>query len=108
MFQDSQVKIHVFRSARELGQAAAAIAAGLIRTAITDRGHASLVVATGKSQEDFLAALADRSDIDWAKILLFQLDEYVGLPSRHPASLAEFIRKNLLDRVQPGEAHLIE
>jgi glucosamine-6-phosphate deaminase len=108
MFQDSHVKIHVFRSARELGQAAAAITARLIRTAIKDRGRAFLVIATGKSQEDFLAALGERGDIDWAKTVLFQLDEYVGLPSRHPATLGEFIRQNLIDRVHPGEAHLIE
>src|SRR5262249_38655822 len=63
MFQDSLVKIHLFRSERELGQAAAAMAAGLIRTAIKDRGRAFLVIATGKSQEKVLAALVQIRDI---------------------------------------------
>src|SRR5262249_48697185 len=63
MFQDSLVKIHVFRSERRLGQAAAAMAAELIRTAIKDRGRTFLVIATGKSQENFLAALVQIRDI---------------------------------------------
>jgi len=88
-----------------IAEAAAESAARLIATAINDGGRAVPVVATGRSQLDFPDALVQRHGIDWARTVLFQLDEYVGLPPRHPGSLAENIRRNLIDRVHPGEVY---
>lgn len=99
--------IQICDSAKELGDAAATAAAEILHRAIADRGLASIVVATGKSQVEFLDALV-RKPIDWSKIAIYQLDEYIGLPPRHPASLGEFIRIHLLNKVSPGEVHLLE
>lgn len=101
------MKIRIFDSPRELGEAAAADAGEILGRAIEECGRASLVVATGQSQVEFLNALV-RQSIDWSRVAVYQLDEYLGLPARHPASLAEFIRVHLLSRVQPGEVHLLE
>jgi glucosamine-6-phosphate deaminase len=101
------LKIRIFDSPRELGEAAAADAGEILGRAIEECGRASLVVATGQSQVEFLNALV-RQSIDWSRVAVYQLDEYLGLPARHPASLAEFIRVHLLSRVQPGEVHLLE
>ena len=101
------MKIEIFDSARDLAEAAADAAAEILNRAIADSGQASLVVATGKSQIEFLDALVLKL-IDWPKIAVYQLDEYIGLPAHHPASLGEFIRVHLLSRVQPGEVHLLD
>jgi glucosamine-6-phosphate deaminase len=102
------MKVRVFQSRQELAKAAADRAAEVIRGAVGERGRAFVIVATGNSQLDFLAALVSDGSVDWSKVVLFQLDEYIGLPKGHPASFAEFVRKNVLAHVRPEKAYLIE
>jgi glucosamine-6-phosphate deaminase len=78
-----------------MAQAASAHAGAAIRRAIGSRGRARIVVATGASQFEFLDDLTANQAVDWSRVTLFHLDEYVGLPIDHPASF----RKYLLDRV---------
>ena len=74
---------------------AAAHAAAAIRRAIVSRGRARIIVATGASQLEFLEDLTATQKVDWPRVTLFHLDEYVGLSIEHPASF----RKYILDRV---------
>jgi len=78
-----------------MAQAASAHAAASIGRAIVSRGRARIVVATGASQLEFLEDLTANQAVDWLRVTLFHLDEYVGLPIEHPASF----RKYILDRV---------
>jgi len=102
------MNIQIFRSKQELGQAAAADAARIIRQAITERGRAYLIAATGASQFEFLDALAREPDIDWAKTTFFHLDEYVGLPESHPASFRKYLKERIVDRVHPGVFNFVD
>lgn len=88
--------VRVFKDKSELSSAAASQAAAAIRCAIRKRGGACIVAATGTSQIEFLAALTSSLDIEWSKIELFQLDEYVGLPSTHPASFTRYLQDRLV------------
>jgi len=89
------VRIRTYADGAALSRAAAADAARAIRIAIGERGSARIVAATGASQIEFLRALTAEADIDWPRVELFHLDEYVGLPLSHPASF----RRYLLDRL---------
>ena len=73
-----QIKTYVDRSTLSL--AAARHAAQALRAAIDARKEARIVAATGASQFDFLDALTAAPDIDWSRVEMFHLDEYVGLP----------------------------
>jgi glucosamine-6-phosphate deaminase len=84
-----------FATRQALAQAASAHAADAIRRAIDSRGRARIIVATGASQFEFLEDLTSNQAVDWPRVTLFHLDEYVGLPIEHPASF----RKYILDRV---------
>jgi glucosamine-6-phosphate deaminase len=87
--------LKVFNNKSSLGKAAAEKAAIAIRSAIRDRRRARVIAATGTSQFEFLAALTESRDIDWGRVEVFHLDEYIGLPATHSASF----RKILLDRL---------
>lgn len=91
-----------------MASAAADLAAEHLRQAIADRGSATCIAATGASQIEFLNQLATRPGIDWSRITMFHLDEYLGLPSDHPASFVRYLRERLIDRVHPGTVHLID
>jgi len=64
-----------------LGKAAAGQAATAIRRVVQDLGRARIIAATGASQFEFLDALTREPEIDWQRVEVFHLDEYIGLPS---------------------------
>jgi glucosamine-6-phosphate deaminase len=90
-----------------MSRAAAAKAAGFLREAISRQGQAAFIVATGASQFGFLEALCGEAGIDWARTTMFHLDEYAGLPETHPASFRRYLKERLIERVHPGQVHLI-
>ena len=87
--------LRIFNDKHALGRAAAEQAATAIHKAITEHNRARIIAATGASQFEFLDTLTKRPDIDWPKVEIFHLDEYIGLPMTHPASF----RKILLERL---------
>ena len=70
------IKTYVDRDT--MSRAAARHAAQALRHAIDSRGGVRIIVATGASQLGFLDALTRASGIDWARVELFHLDEYIG------------------------------
>ena len=90
-----------------MGEAAATEAARLIQQAISERGKARILVATGNSQIEFIEALTARTDVNWKNVEVFHLDEYVNLPSTHPSSFRHWIQTRLVDKVHPGRVEFI-
>src|SRR6266567_1577064 len=102
------MNVEIFDSRLRLAETAADDAANIIRQAITERGQAYLIAATGASQFQFLDALVRRPDIDWAQTTFFHLDEYVGLPAAHRASFRRYLQERIVDRVRPGAFHFVK
>ncbi|MGX5817685.1 glucosamine-6-phosphate deaminase [Chitinophaga lutea] len=82
-----------------LGKAAGKDAADLIRRAISEKGQANIILATGTSQFQTLEQLIAEKDIDWSKVVMFHLDEYIGLPLSHPASFRKYLQERFLAKV---------
>jgi len=93
------MKINVSQTPFELGKAAGAAAAQIIREAIAINGGASLILATGTSQFETLKQLISEKNIDWSKVVMFHLDEYIGLPITHPASFRKYLQERFLLQV---------
>jgi glucosamine-6-phosphate deaminase len=93
--------VAVYESNDEMGMAAALDAREVINEAVADRGEANIILATGNSQLSFLHVLRDLEGIDWSKIEVFHMDEYVGIDPNHRASFPLFLRKHILDAVSP-------
>ena len=91
-----------------MSQAAAAHAADSLRTCIRENIDARIIVATGASQIDFLDALTSTPDIEWSRVEMFHLDEYVGLSINHPASFRRYLLDRLINKVGIGRYHLLE
>jgi glucosamine-6-phosphate deaminase len=91
----------------ELGRAAAAQASATIGAAIAARGMARIIAATGASQFEFLQALREL-DVDWSKIEMFHLDEYIGLPITHPASFRKYLLERLIEPTGLSRYHLLD
>jgi glucosamine-6-phosphate deaminase len=102
------VLVRVFEDKPILSQAAAEQASTAIRRAILDRGRARIIVATGTSQLDFLDALTSAQNIDWQRVEMFHLDEYVGLPITHPASFRKYLLDRLISKTGITQHHLLD
>jgi glucosamine-6-phosphate deaminase len=66
------------------------------------------VAATGASQFEFLGALVRHQGIDWAKVEMFHLDEYVGLGADHPASFRKYLIERLITPAGLTRYHLLD
>jgi glucosamine-6-phosphate deaminase len=102
------MRVSVLPDRLTLARAAARDAAARMRAAIAARGQARIVAATGTSQMAFLDQLTRQTDLDWSRVELFHLDEYVGLPEDHPASFRRYLRERLIRPVGILRCHLID
>ncbi|HEY8551316.1 MAG TPA: glucosamine-6-phosphate deaminase [Vicinamibacterales bacterium] len=102
------MQVRLFPDKTALGRAAADAAAALLRQAIETRGNARIIAATGASQFTFLEALTRRTDIDWSRVEMFHLDEYVGIPADHPASFRRYLRERLIEPAGITRYHLLD
>jgi len=93
------VKRAIYKTKGDMGAAAASTAAHAIRRAIADKNQASIILATGASQFEMLEHLTSVDTIDWSKVTMFHLDEYIGLGPDHPASFRKYLRERFVDRV---------
>ena len=85
--------INIDANASDLGLNASRLVSEKLNQAIKLNGEARMVVSTGSSQfETFQCLLKEK--IEWERVEIFHLDEYIGLPVTHLASF----RKYLLDR----------
>lgn len=102
------MQIKMFSDKNTLGASAAEQAAALLRRAIQEQGRARIIAATGAAQFEFLQELTGLPGIDWSKVEMFHLDEYVGIPESHPASFRRFLRERLIEKAGITKFHLLD
>jgi glucosamine-6-phosphate deaminase len=97
------MKVIAKENPAELGKAAGKAAGQLIRHVISEKGQANIILATGTSQFETLNQLV-KEDIDWSRVVMFHLDEYIGLPESSPASFRRYLKERFLEKVKPLKA----
>lgn len=100
--------VEIYPSKSEAGKAAAVRAASILNTIIAQGGRARLIMATGNSQQDLVSSLAQDHTVDWSRVDLFHMDEYIGLPLTHPGCLRYWINTRFLNVVHPGSARFLD
>ncbi|MBQ8858969.1 MAG: glucosamine-6-phosphate deaminase [Clostridia bacterium] len=101
------MKLIVCESQKDLGIRSADHVAALINEAIAAKGSARILLSTGASQFPFFDEFVQRN-IDWSKVEMFHLDEYVGISKDHPASFNFYLTNRFVNKVNPGKYHLID
>jgi glucosamine-6-phosphate deaminase len=101
--QIDNLPVEVYSSCTAMGMAAAAVAQEILQRAIAERDEANVILATGNSQLSFLHALRELEGIEWGKVRVFHMDEYLGIDPTHPASFPLFLHEHILRKVQPGQ-----
>ncbi len=101
------MKTRIFDTPQSMGEAAGKDAAILINAAIANNDEANIILATGASQFETLKTLVAQP-VDWNKVTVFHLDEYVSIDDTHPASFVKYLRERFLEKVgKVKEFHFI-
>ena len=90
------MRCKICENKNKMALTAAKNAAKILKQSISSKGHATFIMATGKSQLEFIKNLTDDSTLDWSKTTMFHLDEYIGLPETHPASFRKYLKERFV------------
>ena len=93
------MNLMICKDKQECGAEAAKFGAERIRQAIAEKGECRIILATGASQFEMQEALLKEPGIDWSKVTMFHLDEYVGLPVSHPASFRKYLTERFVEKL---------
>jgi glucosamine-6-phosphate deaminase len=102
------LRIRILEDKASVGRAAAEQAAETLRAVLREQESARIVAATGSSQFEFLDELTAAPGIDWPRVEMFHLDEYLGLPATHPASFRKYLRERLIQKTSIARYHLLD
>jgi len=89
-------------------RAAASYAVAELTAALQRKSTVRLVAATGASQIEFLEYVTSTPGVDWKRVELFHLDEYIGFGMDHPASFARYIKERIIERTGIVKFHLLD
>lgn len=101
------MEIIISKTNSELGEKAGKSAAEKIKKTIAENGQANIILATGSSQFETLSNLLKDETIDWSKVNMFHLDEYIGLSENHQASFRKYLRERFITQVPALMSHTL-
>ena len=106
-FKADELSVHVFNALDDLASDAALEVNTFLRSTLKEKGSAAAILATGNSQIQFLKKLVSLEGVDWSRITLFHMDEYLGIDQNHKASFRRYLRERVQTLVCPKEFHFI-
>src|SRR5436190_21918013 len=107
-FSVDSLPVRVYRSQGDMARDVARIARDYLAEVLAKQNSAAVILATGNTQIEFLEALIALGGVDWSKITLFHMDEYLGLDANHSASFRRYLRERVETRVRPRVFHYIQ
>lgn len=100
--------VRVYASQADLAADAAREVNGYLQRRIAENGSAAAILATGNSQIDFLSKLVALKGVDWSRVTLFHMDEYLGIPGDHKASFQRYMRERVESLIRPKIFHYLQ
>ena len=97
--QYGKLNVSIASTVDEMNVAAASAFASAVRAALKEADEIAVILATGNSQLGFASEVRNRDDIDWPRITILHMDEYLGMSEEHPASFRRWMQENVLAHV---------
>lgn len=102
-----RLHVEVYSTRTDMGNAAAHDVVKKMKELLAEKERICMIFAAAPSQNEFLAGLTHADGIDWSRVTVFHMDEYIGLPEDDPRRFSRFLADRLFDIVRPGEVNLI-
>ena len=107
-FQADQLAVRIFSSQPAMAAAAALDVRDYLQDRLHQSGEARVILASANSQIQFLQAVHQLGGVDWGRVTLFHMDEYLGISDRHSASFARFMREQVQEKFHPRAFHFLQ
>jgi len=107
-FHTDALAVRVYQQQTDLAKDVAHIAQDYLQEVLARQGSAAVILATGNSQIQFLESLIALGGVDWSRLTLFHMDEYLGIEAGHKASFRRYMRERVEQRVKPRQFHYLE
>lgn len=107
-FTVDSLPVRVYASQEDLSAAVATEVRQYLQEVLARQGSAAAILATGNSQIQFLARLVAQGGVDWSKVTLFHMDEYLGISADHKASFRRYMRERVESLVKPLAFHYLD
>lgn len=91
----------------ELGRKAAFDVASKIRELLAVREEIRIIFAAGESQMCFLDALAMEENIDWSRIICFNMDDFYDRKLPEDYTCGYQTKRQLYEKVHPRKVHVV-
>ena len=103
-FSADALTVVISSTRKEMGKRAGEHAAHVIEQAIAKHGEARIILASAPSQNETLDTIMAHP-IEWSKVTIFHMDEYLGLPEQHPQTFRSYQRDHVLSRAKGATFH---
>lgn len=107
-FQIEKLSVYIYPTDVELAQGAAHIVREYLISILEQQAQARILLATGNSQIQFLDALIALGGVDWSRIVMFHLDEYLGLEAEATTSFCYYLHERVEKRVKPKQFYYLQ
>jgi glucosamine-6-phosphate deaminase len=98
-FQVDALQVEVYRQEADIVGHLVQTTQTYLSEVVERQGSAAAILASGASQIRLLKDLTTFGEIDWGRITLFHLDEYLGIGGEHPASFQTYMRELVEQKV---------
>jgi glucosamine-6-phosphate deaminase len=106
-FQVDALQVEVYRQEADLVGSLVRQTQSYLNEVIDRQGSAAAILASGASQIKLLENLTTFGEIDWRRLTLFHLDEYLGIGGTHPASFQTYMREMVAQKVALHQFHYL-
>lgn len=95
---ENKLDVKVFETRKEMGEAAAKLAAEKINELLSQKEEVNMIFAAAPSQNEFIESLIQK-EINWSRINAFHMDEYIGLEAGAPQAFGNFLKEKIFGKV---------
>ena len=102
-----EIEVYIGETRDEMGSKVAKDAIERIKKELKNKEELNILFAAAPSQSDFFDELIKDREIDWNRINVFHMDEYIGLGIENKNSFSNFLKNNVFDHLSLKKAYYI-
>ncbi|MBE5732102.1 MAG: glucosamine-6-phosphate deaminase [Clostridiales bacterium] len=102
-FKVDRMTVYAHDTRKSMGEQVAKDVGQYLRELLAKKDEVNMIFAAAPSQADFLDSLSKEEGIDWNRINVFHMDEYVGIDIKSEQSFARFVKERVADKLGVGQ-----
>ncbi len=105
--QIKNLQVEIYPDRQAMGRAAASAVTERIRLLLKAQDEIRMIFAAAPSQNEVLYELSKMEDVDWTKVIAFQMDEYIGLSAHEPQRFGNYLKERIFEKVPFKTVHYL-